>query len=309
MLSDSFDQYLYNYGPDRVLFQEGTPGDSFYLIKDGLVHVTRTDGDGQVLKIGTVGPGEVVGEMALLGDDSDRSATARTRTDVACWKFNREQFDALLQESGEFRDQILKLLSSRLRETNDQLLGERNRENIIYRAAALVLFLFEDKDLYDNGGTSFAMSPSIRSLRSVFDLSSDVLETILAHIKLEDMRELPPDVQDILQDAAEEILETGLERIDFETPISPSGRDLGASIKFKNLQEAIRAAKQLYAHLKETPAKQLESELKNLKQQTRALEDEFESAQSDPTVTKTEVGQLKAYLDGIKKELTQLSLK
>jgi len=63
------------FDPDEYLFQEGDPGDCAYIIESGLVEVSLDKG-GRKLVIATLGPGEVLGEMAII-DNFPRTASAR----------------------------------------------------------------------------------------------------------------------------------------------------------------------------------------------------------------------------------------
>lgn len=58
-------------GPGQALFDEGGAADAAYLIETGEVQVVRGD-----VVIATLGPGELAGEMSLVGEGR-RSATAR----------------------------------------------------------------------------------------------------------------------------------------------------------------------------------------------------------------------------------------
>ena len=70
----------------ETLFTQGDPGDSAYLLVSGrlLVSSEQTDGSSQV--VGEVGPGELVGEYALIMDRA-RSATvlAKKDADLVVW--------------------------------------------------------------------------------------------------------------------------------------------------------------------------------------------------------------------------------
>jgi EAL domain-containing protein (putative c-di-GMP-specific phosphodiesterase class I) len=63
------------FDPDEFLFEEGDPGDCAYIIESGSVEVSLDKG-GRKLVIATLGPGEVLGEMAII-DKFPRTATAR----------------------------------------------------------------------------------------------------------------------------------------------------------------------------------------------------------------------------------------
>ena len=69
-----------------VLIREGDPGDRFYVITSGTTEV-ETGG----AHVATVGPGEYVGEIALLRD-VPRTATVRALTDLELLVLEREDF-------------------------------------------------------------------------------------------------------------------------------------------------------------------------------------------------------------------------
>ena len=70
-----FLEFSINFDPDEFLFEEGDPGDCAYIIESGSVEVSLDKG-GRKLVIATLGPGEVLGEMAII-DKFPRTATAR----------------------------------------------------------------------------------------------------------------------------------------------------------------------------------------------------------------------------------------
>lgn len=306
MLSNQFDDYLVSYEADRVLFEEGSQGDSFYLIKDGLVDVTKQDPEGGTIQLDTAGPGEVLGEMALLGDDQKRSATVRTQTKLECWEFTEKQFNGLLKESQEFRNQMLQLMSERLQATNEKLVDERHRRNLLHQAAGLLLYLLEDRNLYDRDEATLNFSPSLRDLRDIFDLSAEALETLLGNLSTESLRSFQPDVQTLIEETSLQVLENGLEKIELRTPFSADETEI--SMDFKSLDDAIRTAKELYNHLRDRRNKSLERSERAIYDQYRSLCDKHESARNDPTTPTTKTSQLKAYVDGLREELIERSI-
>ena len=65
------------FGPGEVVFREGEPSRTVLLIEEGEVEVAKAAGAGEVV-LGTVGPGEFVGEMGVI-EGRPRSATVRAR--------------------------------------------------------------------------------------------------------------------------------------------------------------------------------------------------------------------------------------
>ncbi|MDP6773791.1 MAG: cyclic nucleotide-binding domain-containing protein [Rhodospirillales bacterium] len=63
-----------SFAAGEFIFREGDPGDEAYLIKSGLVAISRLAGDKDVA-VAEAGPGSIIGEMALI-DSLPRMATA-----------------------------------------------------------------------------------------------------------------------------------------------------------------------------------------------------------------------------------------
>ena len=76
------------------LFCQGDPSDLIYMVDAGEIEVVRDTGHGEIV-LGTIGPGEHVGEMGPLFG-LRRSATARARTDVTVIGYTVKAFRDLV---------------------------------------------------------------------------------------------------------------------------------------------------------------------------------------------------------------------
>jgi CRP-like cAMP-binding protein len=76
--------------PGETIIERGEIGDAFYVIASGRVEVLK---DGRV--IGSRGPGEYFGEIALLMD-VPRTATVVAKTPVRVFRLDREGFDRVV---------------------------------------------------------------------------------------------------------------------------------------------------------------------------------------------------------------------
>jgi CRP/FNR family cyclic AMP-dependent transcriptional regulator len=92
-----------------VITQIGEPGDSFFVIIDGMVAVRTPVGAGSQLR-----PGDFFGEMSLV-DGEPRSATIVATTDLRVLVVDRSNFWRLLDEAPELMRRILTMLSRRVR--------------------------------------------------------------------------------------------------------------------------------------------------------------------------------------------------
>ena len=112
-----------------ILFSEGEPGDSFYIILDGQVAVTKALGAEDERLLATRGPGDFVGEMGLLIQDGLRTASVRTLSPLHLIKITHEDFDLLLQRWPLLGREMLRELSLRLSETNNAVIRDLQEKN------------------------------------------------------------------------------------------------------------------------------------------------------------------------------------
>lgn len=80
--------------PGQVLMRQGEDAVSFLLIGSGRADVTHTGDDGDRVEV-EVGPGLIVGEMALLRN-APRNATVTARDDLTGWIGGREALATML---------------------------------------------------------------------------------------------------------------------------------------------------------------------------------------------------------------------
>ncbi len=84
---------------DETLFEQGTMGESIYVVSDGEIEMVRelAGGGEEVLKV--AGPGDYFGEFGPLFA-LPRTATARARTEATLTAYTVQQFRELLGASG-----------------------------------------------------------------------------------------------------------------------------------------------------------------------------------------------------------------
>lgn len=102
-----------NIEPGALLFAKGDEAREMYIVKSGELQIF----DGNFV-LETVGPGDVIGEMALV-DQSPRSASVKALTPAEVVPINEKRFLWMVEQTPFFAVRMLKVLSGRLRKAND----------------------------------------------------------------------------------------------------------------------------------------------------------------------------------------------
>jgi CRP-like cAMP-binding protein len=108
----------------ELIFKEGSTGGELYLILEGKVRISRdVSGMGEEA-LAVLGPGDAFGEMSLI-DDFPRSADAKVHERCRLLVLEKDAMEDLLFLQKDLAYEILwnfvKILSARLRETNDKM--------------------------------------------------------------------------------------------------------------------------------------------------------------------------------------------
>ena len=104
----------------EVLFKEGQAGDRVYVIADGKIKLGHTSKDGRETLIAVLGPGEMLGELALF-DPGPRAATATAIAPTRLLELRHADLAGILDGRPQLSAQLLQSLAKRLRRTNAAL--------------------------------------------------------------------------------------------------------------------------------------------------------------------------------------------
>lgn len=116
------------YDAGSILFFEDMPGDCFFIVLDGEVEIWKRYGQLESILLGISGPGQPVGEMALI-DNRPRSATVKAKTQLHALVVQANDFNELLVSDNSICVTLLKAVTMMVRKSNEAHVSDLDRQN------------------------------------------------------------------------------------------------------------------------------------------------------------------------------------
>lgn len=111
-------------GKGDILFREGDPSDTMYVIKSGRIAITKAKGSGEIILAEKAG-GEMLGEMAFF-DNKPRSAGAKAVQDTEVILLPFTSLHAQFKTFPEWLKAMVRTINGQLRDANVRI---KNLEN------------------------------------------------------------------------------------------------------------------------------------------------------------------------------------
>ena len=124
-----YEKHVVNVAEGRVVFNEGDDGSQMYVIIDGEVEIVKRTSLETSKTLTTLKKGDIFGEMALI-DSMPRSATAIAKRPGKLLVMDETLFYSLARNNADFAFKMIKVLSERIRKSNDTIsrLASENRD-------------------------------------------------------------------------------------------------------------------------------------------------------------------------------------
>jgi CRP-like cAMP-binding protein len=105
------------FDPGDEVVKESDMGDSAYIIKEGLIQITKKAAGGATVELAQLAAGECFGEMSLF-DEESRSASAYALTHCTVLRIGRDDLIDVIAEYPSIAVELLKIFVKRLRKAN-----------------------------------------------------------------------------------------------------------------------------------------------------------------------------------------------
>lgn len=109
------------YGRGEVIFHEGEVGDTLHVVEKGRVLIEVSTSDGHIAALSVRGPGEVIGELAIVGGGR-RTAKVTALEPTETLALSGDTLADMRAADPGVDHYLLAMLAERLAETTDQLM-------------------------------------------------------------------------------------------------------------------------------------------------------------------------------------------
>ena len=142
----------------HIIMNQGDTGTSMFIIAKGHVNIFLPGEASRRISLKDVTDGEYFGELALF-DDKPRSASALATTDAVLLELDRNTLERYLTTRPHAAMQLLRTLSTRLRETNE-MLSQRAAKNAVQEVESKLTWSqkLADKVAEINGSWTFIVA-------------------------------------------------------------------------------------------------------------------------------------------------------
>jgi len=160
-----------HYPAGRLIFAKGSPGRSMMAVLDGSIRISTTAPNGREVVLAVLNSGEIFGEMALL-DGGERTADAIAMSDCDLLVIDQRDFIPFLKSRSDLCIGLLRVLSQRLRRT-DELVETALFERLDSRLAKALVRLASENGAGNRTAPPFQLHVSQQELGGIIGASRE----------------------------------------------------------------------------------------------------------------------------------------
>lgn len=172
-----------SFQENQTIVKEGEYGEELYILKEGHALVTKKE---KVLA--SLAPGDIIGEMSLEGNTRSANVVAVERTNLL--RSKSKDFYKLLSKNPKITICLLRTLSERLREVDEQIVEKTRQEERLAVLGRLGSTIIHDlksplsavrgyANILENMGGEEKVKKYAKSIINSVDFTFDMIEGIL----------------------------------------------------------------------------------------------------------------------------------
>ena len=165
-----------SYDKEKMILIEESAGETFFLISNGTVKITRMSDDGREVILAILGIGDFFGEMALL-DGEGRSANVIALEDAEVLTLQRSDFLDILERFPKIAIHLLKELTTRIRHS-DQQIESLSLSGAEQRIALVLIRLAEEMGQIKEGTVTIEHIPYQQDIANMAGTSRETVSRV-----------------------------------------------------------------------------------------------------------------------------------
>lgn len=136
----------------HTFFHEGSPADSFFVVRGGTVKLTQLAPDGQLVVLRLIGPGDAFGGAAAFGGGA-YPATAEAVNEASAFEWTGSQIAAMMERHPKLAINVARFIAARLHDLQAQY-RQLATEKVERRIARALLRLVQQAGRRVEGGVT-----------------------------------------------------------------------------------------------------------------------------------------------------------
>ena len=172
-INSQITKFLFSYGKKKeydkghFLITEGEASHTIFVVLDGEAEILKKDDSDQDNVVARVGSGTILGEMGVFMQE-ERTSSVRAASKVLALEFTAESFNMAMGKIPELSIRIINALSSKLKSSNEFVLGLRKAHNLLIISNNIIA----DELLREVTGNSKAINNAKEFLEFNLDISN-----------------------------------------------------------------------------------------------------------------------------------------
>jgi CRP/FNR family transcriptional regulator, cyclic AMP receptor protein len=161
-----------------TVFRAGDESDTCYVVRSGHARALVEHADGRQITLSTFGPGDVFGELAMLGGEP-RSATIEATDDLEALAILGRDMRRLMARHPQIAAQLVVALARRLRAANDRL-ARQSFQTVQSRVAGVLRQLVDQARAEGAGSREVALTTTQADVAKLAGSSRESASRFLA---------------------------------------------------------------------------------------------------------------------------------
>lgn len=169
----------------QVIFTPGDASDKIYLLKSGLVKISRVTEDGKELTLHFLSPGDVFGETSLI-DQAPRNTLAAAYEDCVLQVIDRADALKFMSGNASFLIRLTQLIADRRRRLENKI------DNLLFksahaRLAGLFLELAKEFGVRDSRGVIINLKLTHREIANLIGSTRETVSFALLDLRKDNL--------------------------------------------------------------------------------------------------------------------------